>query len=162
MEKILDEYGRFLLDLLAMGFLIAYLFGTVTDDAGHCGILEITGAQIAVWDTDYNAYQDYDTYEAEAQKGNPVIEYIAAEPMALGENRAADYIAASAWDGVELPFLIIRMEDWRGAEMDLNGIYNEAGNSLNFSAPGIYKVRVVTRDAGNRKTECDIRIPVSR
>ena len=36
MEKILDEYGRFLLDLLAMGFLIAYLFGTVTDDAGHC------------------------------------------------------------------------------------------------------------------------------
>ena len=55
MEKILDEYGRFLLDLLAMGFLIAYLFGTVTDDAGHCGILEITGAQIAVWDTDYNA-----------------------------------------------------------------------------------------------------------
>ena len=28
MEKILDEYGRFLLDLLAMGFLIAYLFGT--------------------------------------------------------------------------------------------------------------------------------------
>ena len=162
MEKILDEYGRFLLDLLAMGFLIAYLFGTVTDDAGYCGILEITGAQIAVWDTDYNAYQDYATYEAEAQKGNPVIEYIAAEPMALGENRAADYIAASAWDGVELPFLIIRVEDWRGAEMDLNGIYNEAGNSLNFSAPGIYKVRVVTRDAGNRKTECDIRIPVSR
>ena len=34
--------------------------------------------------------------------------------------------------------------------------------ALNFSAPGIYKVRVVTRDAGNRKTECDIRIPVSR
>ena len=140
MEKILDEYGRFLLDLLAMGFLIAYLFGTVTDDAGHCGILEITGAQIAVWDTDYNAYQDYATYEAEAQKGNPVIEYIAAEPMALGENRAADYIAASAWDGVELPFLIIRVEDWRGAEMDLNGIYNEAGkllfiSMLRFSRP---------------------------
>ena len=82
--------------------------------------------------------------------------------MVLGENRAADYIAASAWDGVELPFLIIRVEDWRGAEMDLNGIYNKAGNSLNFSAPGIYKVRVVASDAGNRKTECDISIPVSR
>ena len=26
MEKIMDEYGRFLLDLLAMGFLIAYLW----------------------------------------------------------------------------------------------------------------------------------------
>ena len=105
---------------------------------------------------------DYDVYEAEAQKDKPVIEYIADKPMTLGDNRVADYIAASAWDGVELPFLIIRVEDWRGAEMDLNGIYNEAGNSLNFSAPGIYKVRVVTRDAGNRKTECDIRIPVSR
>lgn len=162
MEKIMDEYGRFALDLFAMGLLLTYLFGTVTDAEGHRGILEIMGAQINVWDTNYTTYHDYDVYEAEAQKDKPVIEYIADKPMVLGENRAADYIAASAWDGVELPFLIIRVEDWRGAEMDLNGIYNEAGNSLNFSAPGIYKVRVVTRDAGNRKTECDIRIPVSR
>lgn len=91
-----------------------------------------------------------------------MIEYIADKPMALGENRAADYIAASAWDGAELPFLIIRVEDWRGTEVDLNGAYNEADNSLNFLNPGIYKVRVVASDAGNRKTECDIRIPVSR
>lgn len=161
MEKIMDEYGRFALDLLAMGLLLAYLFGTVTDAEGHRGILEIMGAQITVWNTDYTAYQDYHTYEAEAQKENPVIEYIATEPMALGENRAADYIAASAWDGAELPFLIIRVEDWRGTEVDLNGVYNEADNSLNFSNPGIYKVRVVASD-GNRKTECDIRIPVSR
>lgn len=162
MEKIMDEYGRFALDLLAMGLLLAYLFGTVTDAEGHRGILEIMGAQITVWNTDYTAYQDYHTYEAEAQKENPVIEYIATEPMALGENRAADYIAASAWNGAELPFLIIRVEDWRGTEVDLNGVYNEADNSLNFSNPGIYKVRVVASDAGNRKTECDIRIPVSR
>lgn len=162
MEKIMDEYGRFALDLLAMGLLLAYLFGTVTDAEGHRGILEIMGAQITVWNTDYTAYQDYHTYEAEAQKENPVIEYIATEPMALGENRAADYIAASAWDGAELPFLIIRVEDWRGTEVDLNGVYNEADNSLNFSNPGIYKVRVLASDAGNRKTECDIRIPVSR
>lgn len=162
MEKIMDEYGRFALDLLAMGLLLAYLFGTVTDAEGHRGILEIMGAQITVWNTDYTAYQDYHTYEAEAQKENPVIEYIATEPMALGENRAADYIAASAWDGAELPFLIIRVEDWRGTEVDLNGVYNEADNSLNFSNPGIYKVRVVASDTGNRKTECDIRIPVSR
>lgn len=162
MEKIMDEYGRFALDLLAMGLLLAYLFGTVTDAEGHRGILEIMGAQITVWNTDYTAYQDYHTYEAEAQKENPVIEYIATEPMALGENRAADYIAASAWDGAELPFLIIRVEDWRGTEVDLNGVYNEADNSLNFSNPGIYNVRVVASDTGNRKTECDIRIPVSR
>ena len=162
MEKIMDEYGRFALDLLAMGLLLAYLFGTVTDAEGHRGILEIMGAQITVWNTDYTAYQDYHTYEAEAQKENPVIEYIATEPMALGENRAADYIAASSCDGAELPFLIIRVEDWRGTEVDLNGVYNEADNSLNFSNPGIYKVRVVASDAGNRKTECDIRIPVSR
>ena len=58
MEKIMDEYGRFALDLLAMGLLLAYLFGTVTDAEGHRGILEIMGAQIAVWDTDYTAYQD--------------------------------------------------------------------------------------------------------
>ena len=107
------------------------------------------GAQIAVWDTDYNAYQDYATYEAEAQKGNPVIEYIAAEPMALGENRSADYIAASAWDGVELPFLIIRVEDWRGAEMDLNGIYNEGWQWLKFFCTReSIKVRVVTERCG--------------
>lgn len=56
MEKIMDEYGRFALDLLAMGLLLAYLFGTVTDAEGHRGILEIMGAQIAVWDTDYTAY----------------------------------------------------------------------------------------------------------
>ena len=153
MEKIMDEYGRFALDLLAMGLLLAYLFGTVTDAEGHRGILEIIGAQIAVWDTDYTAYQDFD---------KPVIEYIADKPMMLGDNRVADYIAASAWDGAELPFLIIRVEDWRGTEVDLNGVYNEADNSLNFSNPGIYKVRVVASDAGNRKTECDIRIPVSR
>ena len=155
MEKIMDEYGRFALDLLAMGLLLAYLFGTVTDAEGHRGILKIMGAQIAVWDTDYTAYQDYDVYEAEAQKDKPVIEYIADKPMTLGDNRVADYIA-------ELPFLIIRVEDWRGTEVDLNGVYNEADNSLNFLNPGIYKVRVVASDAGNRKTECDISIPVSR
>ena len=44
MEKIMDEYGRFLLDLLAMGLLLVYLFGTVTDAEGHRGILEIMGA----------------------------------------------------------------------------------------------------------------------
>lgn len=162
MEKIMDEYGRFALDLLAMGLLLAYLFGTVTDAEGHRGILKIMGAQIAVWDTDYTAYQDYDVYEAEAQKDKPVIEYIADKPMTLGDNRVADYIAASAWDGAELPFLIIKVEDWRGTEVDLNGVYNEADYSLNFLNPGIYKVRVVASDAGNRKTECDISIPVSR
>ena len=41
MEKIMDEYGRFALDLLAMGLLLAYLFGTVTDAEGHRGILKI-------------------------------------------------------------------------------------------------------------------------
>ena len=162
MEKIMDEYGRFALDLLAMCLLLAYLFGTVTDAEGHRGILEIMGAQIAVWNTDYTAYQDFDTLETEAQKDKPVIEYIAYKPMTLGDNRAADYIAASAWDGAELPFLIIRVEDWRGTEVDLNGVYNEADNSLNFLSPGIYKVRVIAKDSGNRKTECDIRIPVSR
>ena len=38
MEKIMDEYGRFLLDLLTMGFLIAYLFGTVTDEIGRAHV----------------------------------------------------------------------------------------------------------------------------
>lgn len=38
MEKIMDEYGRFLLDLLAMGLLLVYLFGTVTDEIGRAHV----------------------------------------------------------------------------------------------------------------------------
>lgn len=160
MEKIINEYGKFLLDALVVGLLIAFLFANVTDAEGNKGIIQIVGAHLTTWDTDYETYTDYGTYAVESDCLPPVISYTGVGTMQTGTNKLTDYINAKAWDGTELALDVLSVKRRSGVE--LAGCYNADAAEISFDRPGIYEIRVAATDAWNRKVVCDVQIPVSR
>lgn len=160
MEKIINEYGKFLLDAMVVALLIAFLFGNVTDDEGNRGVFHIIGAHLQTWDTDYEAYTDYNSYAVESDCIPPVISYDGTLTMRTGTSRVTDFIRAKAWDGTELAVNVVSVKNSGG--IDMLGKYNPDTQELQLDYPGIYTIRVSAKDAWNREQKCDIRIPVSR
>lgn len=160
MEQVLKEYGKLLLEMLAMGLLVTLLFSTVRDDAGNQGIFEIVGANLQTGDRDYDGYADYDRYIEESKKEAPVIVYDDAVTMIVGVNKVTDYIRAFDFAGKELPIKVCSIKN--PYDVDLIDTYDPDTAEIEFSQPGIYIMELSVVDGVNKKSVRQIRIPVNQ
>lgn len=160
MEKILKEYGPFLLAGFILVMLLAVILSGITDEDGNRGIFRIIGAKLDVESADYASYTDFDTYQAEAGKSFPEIAFNGAVGVYTGVMALSDYVKAVDFAGAALPVTFVGLEDISGN--DLSGSYNPGTGEITFSEPGIYCLTVSATDSGNRKAVKSISIPVLR
>lgn len=158
MEIILREYGRTLLESLCVILLLITLFFGAEDEEGNQGVFAIAGAHMAQQSNDYPAYTDFDSFVNEGQKVSPEITYAIEGQMHTGENALSSCLSAKGYDGLDLPFKVIRVMDYFGN--DYSSAYNETSQTISFPKPGVYKMRIQTVDNINQKTIVDISVPV--
>lgn len=160
MEQVLKEYGKLLLEMLAMGLLVTLLFSTVRDDAGNQGIFEIIGANLQTGDRDYDGYADFDRYIEESKKEAPVIVYDDAVTMTVGVNKITDYIRAFDSAGKELQVKVCSIKN--PYDVDLIDTYDPDTAEIELPQPGIYIMELSVVDGVNKKSVRQIRIPVNQ
>ena len=158
MEKILKEYGPFLLAGFVLVMLLTVILSGITDEDGNRGIFLVIGAKLEVESADYTSYTDFDTYQAEAGKSLPEIVFEGGTGVYTGVVALADYVRAVDFAGAALPINFVGLEDIFGN--DLSGSYDPGTGEITFSGPGIYCLTVSATDSGNRKAVKSISIPV--
>lgn len=155
MEKIIREYGGFLLSGFALIALIFMIFFGIRDDAGNQGALNMIGARIRTESTDYISYTDFDSLVADAGSEKPVIDYIGNNDLHTGHLVLSDYIQATSSTGDALPIKVLAVVDPIGVELSC-----DENSGVNCTTPGIYTVTVSAVDGINKKTVNIIRIPI--
>lgn len=160
MELVIKNYGKALLELLAVGLLAVFLFSTVTDDAGRRGIWNIIGAGLETGQTDYSTYRDFTVYMEESAKVAPEFLYDASVTMKTGKHAVTDYIKAVDYAGSEIPVKLLGIQNPDGIE--IAGAYNPDNAEIEFTQTGIYVIELSAADDRNKKTVCRIRVPVNR
>ena len=158
MEKILKEYGPFLLAGFVLVMLLAVILSGITDEDGNRGIFRIIGAKLDVESAEYTSYTDFDTYQTEAGESLPEIAFDGTMGVYTGVMALADYVRAVDFSGAALSVSFVGLEDISGN--DLSGSYNAETGEITFSEPGIYCLTVSAMDGGNRKAVKSITIPV--
>lgn len=159
MQQMIRTYGKLLLELLILGLLMVLLFSTVVDEKGNRGILNIIGANLQTGETDYDTYADFDVYMEESRKEAPVIMYETSGTMSTGQVKLTDYIGAYNQAGERLPLKVISIRSSDGAE--LLDTYNPDTSEIEIMQPGIYIIELSAVDEINKRTTCQIRMPVN-
>lgn len=160
MEQVVRNYGSALLNILAVGLLMLYLFSTVTDEAGNQGILNIIGANIQTEEINYQDYTDFTVYAEESVKEAPSIIYDASATMSVGINKITDYIKAADYAGNEISVKVDSIQN--PYQVELINTYNPDTAEVELSQPGIYIMEVSAVDDIHKKSVCRIRIPVNK
>lgn len=155
MEKIIREYGGFLLSGIVLISLIYLIFFGIKDDEGNEGTLNMIGARIKTEDTDYGAYTDYDSIVADATRERPIITYNGSNNIRVGHVVLSDYIQATSCTGEVLPIRVLSVVDKNGMELTCN-----ENGGVDCFTPGIYTVMVSAVDDINKKTVNTIKIPI--
>lgn len=152
MRVIIMTYGKALAALVTVSMLLVLMFAEVRDDAGNRGILAVTGANIHTGEEERPP--EFAAYCAESIKKPPRFVSVNASSYRVpGAYQISDFV--TAWDdaGNELFVHVLSVTDEAGNEME---------NGLMFSKAGIYRICVCAVDDGNRKTECEIKIPINQ
>ena len=159
MKQIIAEHGYFLLDGIALVFLVFLLFHGMAANNGSNLFSEI-GPKLKIETVNYNTYTDFKrTYLLEAAKRPPFIFYQGGN-LTIGDICLTNYIKATDHAGHALPVKISSILNMQGAE--LIGSFRQDSAKINLSQPGIYTISVNAVDDGNRLTKCTIKIPVNR
>lgn len=160
MELVIKTYGKFLAEGIVVILLLGLLFWQLEDGNGNRGILQIMGAHFETEQTGAVEYVDFQSYRSEGKRSAPVISYNASNVLYTGSYSIAEYITALDDAGAALTVRLLGMWDPFGVEVDVT---EQNGNGeMVFEYSGIYTIKVVAADAGNKRTECLIQIPVNR
>ena len=155
MEKVIREYGGFLLSGFVLVTLFYLIFSGIRDDEGNQGALNMVGAQIQTEDADYEAYTDFDATVADAAKDKPTIT-CAGNNIHTGYVVFPEYVQATSSMGNVLPLQIISVIDPKGNEL----LCDENGGA-DCTTAGIYTITVTAVDSINKRTVNCIKIPVN-
>lgn len=158
MEQIIRAYGKFLLDAAVVSLLLGILLANITDAAGNRGIFHIAGAYLTAADMDARAPEDFAVFREEGKKGAPVISYQETGMLHTGRHVVSEYIKAIDHNGQELPIRLLEVCDAGGNALDA---CNMETTETVFPQAGIYTVKVLAVDAGNRRSVSRIRLPVN-
>ena len=160
MDQIGRNYGKFILEGIAVLCLTGFLFWSISDDMGNQGMLEILGTYLPWWDEHDEVYEDFhEIYKEESRKSVPEISYRAGA-INTGNVNITQLIRAVDYSGRELTLEILSIKNMEGEEMIQN--YDWENGEIRFIQAGVYTVLVSATDDGNRRTECRIKIPVNR
>lgn len=157
MEQIIRIYGKSLLEMLALVLLVIILFSGITDESGNQGIMHIIGAwyepEVSV------ERNDFEIYQREAQKEAPSIFYSRKDTLSIGKHYLSDCIVAKDMAGNNLQLQVLELGSEQG---ECTAWYEEGTEEIVFTEAGIYSVKVSAVDNGNRRSICQIKLPVSR
>lgn len=159
MEKVIRQYGKFLLAAAIIVVLIGTLFFGITDAAGNRGILKMIGAQLKGEERTQKPHQEFQDLEEELCVPPPEITCSYAGELKTGEIPLLEYIRAIDSEGVLLPFQILCIKD--PAEREITEAYQKETGILSVETAGLYLLEVSATDAGNRKTKVQITLPVN-
>ncbi len=159
MEKVIRQYGKFLLAVAIIVILMGTLFFGVTDAAGNRGILKMIGAQLKGEEQTQKPHQEFQNLEEELRVPPPDITCSYAGELKTGQIPLSEYIRAIDSEGALLPFQILCIKD--PAEREITGSYQKDTGILSVETAGLYLIEVSATDAGNRKTKVQITLPVN-
>ena len=151
MREIIEVYGKAIVSIVIAGLLLTMLFCGISDESGNQGIFGIAAKELE-WEQEESA-PEFHTYRMESGKEPPRFTLSFSGYCAVGHYEAADLIRAEDCEGNGLSVRVTVVRDPEGSEQ---------GTELLFSRPGIYEISVYAVDAGNRKSEGIIKIPVNR
>lgn len=159
MKEVISIFGKTYIAVFVV-VLIGVILFTYSDNEGHVGILEVTGANAIsnMREIDYSTYTDFSTYKSESEKTFPEVTYDASLSLETGQINLLHVIKAKNYSGNELPLHVTSIADPYGQEL-IEG-YDET-NGIHLSRAGIYTVTVWVVDDGARKTVCKIKIPIN-
>ena len=157
MEQVIRTYGRFVLEAVVFGLLLWLLMAGMVDEQGHQGIFSMMGAQIQEETAFYRG--DIECYRQEGEKTAPSISYVYSQVLGTGSYGLDEIVIASDSGGERIPVIVESICDPYGV-VQIGGDLSEA-SQLSFMVPGIYTLRVSAKDAENRVTICEFRVPVN-
>ena len=163
MEQVIRVYGRFLLEAVVFVMLLVLLSARMTDGQGNYGVFHLIGTHFDV-SREETGRADFDSFAAESRVSSPVITYRYPGTLFTGTYETDILVGATDAAGESIDVRIRSVTNPYG-ETDLCG--NESGGveavrQITFPQSGIYTLRVTATDAHNRRSVCEIRIPVNR
>ena len=121
------------------------------------GYIKSMGNGIPIEENDYHNYLDFQKdYYIETQKKEPEIVYVAGS-IDTGEYLISELIEAYDYDNRNLNVIVHSIINPQNREE----LYQREENRIMFDIPGIYTLKVSAVDDGNRRSACEIRIPVN-
>lgn len=159
MEKVIRQYGKFLLAAAIIVILMGTLFFGITDAAGNRGILKMIGAQLKGEEQTQKSHQEFQNLEEELCVPPPDITCSYEGEIRTGTIQLSEYIRAVDSEGALLPFQILCIKD--PAEREITEAYQKETGILSVETAGIYLLEVSATDAGNRKKKVQITLPVN-
>lgn len=159
MEKVIRQYGKFLLAVAIIVVLTGTLFFGITDAAGNRGILKMLGAQLKGEEHAQKPHQEFQNLEEELHVPPPDITCSYEGEIKTGTIQLSEYIRAIDSGGTLLPFQILCIKD--PEEREITGHYQKETGILSVETAGIYLLEISATDAGNRKSIVQITLPVN-
>lgn len=160
MREVFEQYGKCILEGVVCITLMGMIFTGVTDGHGNKGLYAIIGSQIDAKGVDYKVYTDLrETYRVESEKEPPRI-FFEGSRLEVGEHILSNYIKAVDYEGKELSIKVQSILDPDGVEQI--DVYHSETGKIHLSEAGVYVVRVLAFDEGNRSTEVSISIPINQ
>ncbi len=158
MKQIAEIYGKFLLDAVLAVSLLLFVFCGMTDTEGNKGIFAIIGAHLDVTGTEDTVSNEFAVFQEEAKRKPPVILYVDSGMIYTGRHIFSDFIRAEDNEGRELSVRLLGV--WKPQE-EFEAVLPAVGE-VEFSSPGIYRLKVTAKDDRNRRTISVIQIPVNQ
>lgn len=157
MEQVIRTYGKFVLEAIVFALLIWLLVAGLVDEEGNQGVFRMLGAHIeeeAVF-----ARGDVERYQWEGEQSAPAITYVNVQILQPGIYDVDAIINATNSQGERIPVTVESVRDPYGM-VQMGGNLSEV-SQLPLMVPGIYTLRVSAKDAGNRMSTCEFRVPVN-
>ena len=158
MERVIQAYGKFLLEAVTVVFLWVLLFTKVTDDQGNRGVFHIIGSCLEQEEPGTDR-TDFESFQSESQKSKPVMTYLNTGILHVGSYELNGLIKAEDYAGEELVLKVKSICDPSGEEQIAE--YPDDISKLYLSDCGIYTLTVAATDSWNRTSICRFRIPVT-
>lgn len=158
MEQIIRTYGVFLLETVAILFMLILLFYGITDEGGNRGVLRMIGHYLEGEQEEIPAGHDFAVFQEEGGKASPQIVCELGQALDVGMYRMDTYIKAIDSSGREIPIKITNVFNEQGDDVTLNETNNM---EVFFNKAGIYTIWVTAMDESNKISRSQVRIPVN-
>ena len=156
MKLIIENYGRFLLEGIALVSIMGILFHGISDGKG---VMQLIGENAVIHKNQYELYSDFrEVYKTESEKEPPKFSCDVGN-VAVGNHMLSDYIKACDCEGKSLSFQIMRIIAPDGS--DVTDTYNQDTTEIWLSQFGVYHLCLTSMDEQRRTTQITLQLPVN-